>query len=356
MDVKILKDLTSESNLINENEEYFLNIIGKSYDECIISKLIYYVLNNIDLLNQLINDDKIISIDNGGTELSITNKKRIDIYYEGELNNNKKYFIIIENKINSLVHSHQCAKYYEWVNRYYKNHKIYAFLLKPYYNSTEPDDKEHYKVITYEDLYNIINNSSNVYGNELKKEIKNCLMKKEYNELDKYFLNNLENIYKRTNQLWNDINEYFKRLTKEFNVNEAYKFENTYSKDHTYIRFFKNIWWSGYKDNLNDQYYFYFEIYYSMNLKRIFIQETIKRYNENPDSKINNFMNNKSIDYRNIEHKNFYIIKKFFFNSSVENVFSDEWKVEFESWFKKHISIAANDIDEIFNKFKSNNE
>lgn len=356
MDIKELQELANKSNLIEENEEYFLNIIGKNYDECIISKLIYYVLNNVDFLNSLIKEDKIVSIDNGGTELAVTDNKRIDIFYEGTLVNNKKYFIIIENKINSGVHSNQCTKYYEWAKRNYKNHEIYAFLLKPYYNSTESDDKEHYKVITYDDLYKIINTSNDLYANELKKEIKYCLMKKEYNEFDQFFFNNLENIYKRANQLWKDINEYFDRLTKEFNENNIYEFENTYSKDHTYIRFFKKDWWSGYKDNLNDQYYFYFEIYFSLSLKRIFIQETIKRYNENPGSKINSFINNKDTHYRNIENKQYYIVKNFFFNSSVENIFSEEWKNEFEQWFKENILIAASDINDIFNKFKNNND
>lgn len=357
LDFLKFKKLINQYGISKENNEYFLGIIGKSYDECIISRLILYALNNCEILNNLIQSETIETIDDSGTELAISDDRRIDIYFKGTLTCNKKYLIIIENKINSNVHSQQCKAYYQWARCNYKNHVIFCFLLKPSYNPAEPDDKEHYKIITYDELYHLIGKSENIYISELRKEIKNCLMEKEYSELDIFILNNLQKLWQKTTNLWKEINAYIKRIVEKFNNNGVYTFDNTYAQDHTYIRLYddKAKWWSGYKENNRDeQYYFYFEIRISMNLKDIFIQQIAKRYTKNTDSKISRFM--KENEFNDIEHSQYYIIShKKFKSSHSDRLFSDEWKEEFEKWFFEEFFESSNKIRDIVEKFRKFN-
>lgn len=346
--------LYSKYGLSDVKNNCFLDIINKNYDECIISKLILYVFNNPDRLSNLIEDEVVETITDCGTEFTIDDSRRIDIYFEGVFDNSKKFFIVIENKINSNVHDCQCKKYYEWVvkNPKYSSHKKYFFFLKPFYNAAIPDDKEHYQIITYDKLYEIIGKTKDLYCNELKKEIKNNLMKQKYNELDKYMLNNLLDIKKKTDYLWKDINKYFYHLTNQFS-NGAYEFDISYLNDCTYFRLYdkKENWLSIDNRKKDDMYYFYFEVYVSMDLKNIFIQQIVKTYSDNPDSKLNKFMINK---YERKAGRLYYIVKYDKFTSTyADKLFSDEWKIEFENWFNLKFLEASENIRNYVRDFRN---
>jgi len=260
-DINKLNECLSSNRLNKKEKECFLSIIGREYDECIISKLLLYFFNNINVLKELIKREDINFIKKSLTELSIDMNRRIDLFFEGEFLNNKKFIIIIENKICSDVHGNQCKDYYEWANRYYKGYEIYCFLLKPYFNSTKPDD-DHFKVITYDEIFIMIDDTEDIYLNELRKEIKNYLMKKEYNELDYFLLNNLKDINGKIQDLWKNINDYVERLINEVNFDNRFTKHYTYSQDHSYFKLYDNKegWWSGDKKPVDEQYYFYFEI------------------------------------------------------------------------------------------------
>ncbi len=353
-DIKLndLKELINLYDFKENDNECFLSIIGKNYDECIVSKLVLYSLNNIEILKQLINRDDIVKIIKLGTELSIDSNNRIDIYFEGEFENKKKFLIIIENKIWSNVHDNQCKNYYERAKRCYKNYEIFCYFLKPSSNKAKPDD-EHFQVITYDKIYELVGDSENIYISDFRKEIKNYLMKKEYSDIDFYFLKNLNKINGKVNELWKDINVFMKKLVEEFNYNNKYTFDSTYSNDHTFIRLYdkKEGWRSGDDCDLDNRYYFYFELYFSMNLNEIFIQKTIKRYSENNNSKLNIFIENK---YKGFKRKNkkYYIVskKEFIFDKDIA-LLSEERKNLFEIWFKENFKNAAEDMHNIFSEF-----
>jgi len=90
-----------------------------------------------------------------------------------------------------------------------------------------------------------------------------------------------------------------------------------------------------------------------MDLKNIFIQQIVKRYSENHDSKISKFMENK---YQNIEHKKYYIVSHQDFRCKDNiQVFSKERKKEFEDWLKENFKNSEDNIRKIFNDFINNN-
>lgn len=352
MELEELKRLTETFGFKEVKEEHFLNIIGKSYDECIISKLVLYSLNNPDILGELIKVKNIESIIDSGTELVINDESRIDIYFEGQFDNGQKFFIIIENKINSPVHDGQCKRYYDWAKSVYKNHSVYCFLLKPSYNLTNTDD-EHFEIITYDLLYEIIDGIDDSYVNELRKEIKNCLMKTNYDELDRFFINNLQEISSKASFLWKEINNYFDSFTKNFNKDGKYNFDNTFAKENIYIRLYDKVekWWSGYI-GIDDQYYFYLELHVPMDLKKITINQIIKRYSNNPKTKLNTFMEN--VLYKELVFNQYFIVGlETFVPSSESNLFSNEWKHEFESWFTHNIKKADKNLRELAAQFHS---
>lgn len=356
MNPPTLKLLIDKYGFKKDSSNYLLKIIDKNYDELAISKLVLYVFNSKERLETLLGDNiSIDSIDRYGTELVIDNNRRIDIYFEGKEDNGKRFFVIIENKINSNTHDNQCSSYYEWVSNTYKNHDIFCFFLKPFYNQAETDDKEHFKTITYDDIYALLEDTSDIYVNELKKEIKDSLMKKEYDELDQYFLNNLKEIYDEVNFLWNDINDFFLQLAKDFNKDDIYKMYDSNNNGEGYIRFYddKHKWWSGSNIDKDNQYYFYFEIHYSMELNDIYIRGVAKRYSDNNSSKISRFMNNNKHE-RN--EKRCYIIDTKNFNSSYKDKpLSDEWKKDLSNWLNESLPIIERETRDLARRFIEEN-
>lgn len=197
------------SNIIKK-EYNFLNVIKESNEnENLISNWLFFLLNpdtngvGNKCVNALV---KALDINNldfdkqdyqyGEREESTDNKKRPDIILKYS-----KYWIIIENKINSHENGNQTIEYYNDAINKKKDENIIFVYLKPSFNDSVPQSDK-FKTLTYDKLLN-----------EFKK-----IVIEDYSDNEQYKYFYLTEFIKTINSLTDDeIDENY----------EKFKIENT---------------------------------------------------------------------------------------------------------------------------------
>lgn len=167
----------------------FLEVIGRAYDENLVSRMLAFALKNNNALcaalfeHYLEKANKDWDIDDFRVQSvrceQIMASGRADIFVEAY-----GYTLTIENKINSWEHGNQTKIYYDYVSSQHSNRKNGFIYLKPDYNDSMPSGKSEFVVMHYSELLNIM---KQVCGdNEFEKDLKN--------HIEKYFLNGMGNI------------------------------------------------------------------------------------------------------------------------------------------------------------------
>ena len=198
----ILQRYIDEQNTVLCNMPSFLSIIGRSYDEDLISKILAYILKNDfglveNLLNRYFHTTSSMGIKNVSVVCEkVMNSGRADIFAVITAVNREIYTLTIENKINSGIHgtaedSEQTETYYRFVNESYNNAKNAFFLLKPMYNGTQTNCKR-FETISYDEIVKLIT-INDYHTKDFIKHVKEHLTVAEikFTEIDKRVLTNL---------------------------------------------------------------------------------------------------------------------------------------------------------------------
>lgn len=207
-----------DSLMIKKAPLTFLQIINKTYDEVIISKLVAYILDerntskNVikDILKKLYKDseDDFVELLETGifesikTEEQISDEDRIDIIIK--YNN---FWVVIENKINAYESKeNQTIRYEKYINKInYNNLPVKYIYLKPLYNKSNPSNKN-FSILHYGDLVEILkkyleeleNKDITLYIKDFIKHIEVFLMKDNSFDYDEkavnFYIENKEKI------------------------------------------------------------------------------------------------------------------------------------------------------------------
>jgi len=186
---------------LNEEQESFMDIVHKEYDETVFSNMLFYYLGKKKMLQPFVKKFFDIELsENAKIEKEKATKKhtkkgRIDLWIEDEMS---KCCIVIENKIKSGINGRyyvkdkntnkkilktQLDKYIEWVENFKEKDKKenkYADYIKKYYifvpnykkdelekemleqNLMPKEDGEDlYKIISYKEIYDYFNSEEN---------------------------------------------------------------------------------------------------------------------------------------------------------------------------------------------------
>jgi len=151
----------------------------------------------------------------------INGKGRIDILVEIGLKqqDNKKFALIIENKINSYEHTNQLERYYEWGMQKYTNHCCFVFLSPKGVNASH----EKYESVDYSRLAEILKDISTQTDND-------TLLINLYTRL-------LKQISERLPKLQDILAKLIERLIKDTN-----QIENIVSENNTWVNFEPKGW------------------------------------------------------------------------------------------------------------------
>lgn len=339
MDLDRFNKLLENQKNIEDNSPSFLEVIGRYYDENIISRYLLYIFtHNIDLLNQILRScyqDSFTNIDSisfSTNEYVISESRRIDILIEGIDIDASKVLIVIENKINSSEHSNQCREYFNDCNIIYKEYKQYYLFLYPDYNLFIKElSDSHFKKITYSKLLELIDSLENktIYENDFIKLISNQLRSRPMDELKTFLVNHYYQIQGNMNSIDKDIDNIFNEFKDQFiKLNKGFLAE--YADSHRTLRFYKEDpkWWNGWKVSNEERIYFYIELKCEGNLD-FYLQRTLKVYSKNPNTRINRYIldiissGTKLVSKRYMD--TFKIFERIKIDSSYQ-VLSNNWK------------------------------
>lgn len=161
-----LFSIYEKENAIKQNFESntFLSIIGRSYDEDLISRVVAYSLsvdkmfirNLVDLYLEKQAQSNFDADIIPNCEVYVACEKimgqgRADIFVELVYEHKTVAVLTIENKIYSWEHDNQTQTYFDWVTKNYKHTEKMFFYLHPTFNISKAVCKE-YVDITYSDL------------------------------------------------------------------------------------------------------------------------------------------------------------------------------------------------------------
>ncbi len=332
----------------------FFEIIGRSYDENLVSRMLSYTLQkDAELVNKLL-------ARTFGYEVYVTKKScicekavpsgRIDIFVEAEDETGCKYTLTIENKTGSWEHDDQTKKYYDFINTNYPNRKNAFYFLKPFKNQSNCScDK--FVQITYEDLYKMIEACNDYIIVDFKKHIKKYFCDKELkmNEAEKAVLkqySEMKDLMRRAEAAYNlEKNKILEILKQEF-ISDKDAWATEIKADGS-CRLYRKNWWSGEKENDYEKYYFYVELYFVDNSpEEIVVQGTIKRYGQSmKNSIVYKFHKSDWVDNIHCVH-----FKQSF--TSENELFSKEWLKDLEDFAKKYMRKAIEESNKLFAEFE----
>lgn len=353
------------TKIIESNEkcpDTFLSILGRGYDEDLISRIIVYTLkNDIGIIKKLLTKyfgDRISAVDFDSCDIFVypeytMGSGRADIFVEVSTGDEIIATLTIENKIyteehGTSTHKFQTQTYYDWVTQQkcYKNSYNTFYYLKPGFN-TSVAGCDRFINITYDDFYGMIEVEDHII-NDFKNHIKARLGGENMNLSEnqiflidnrnkiKNALNDATKLYKeKQNLLLDRIEAEAKRNIPDVmaeRVGEGIGFGS--------FRLYRSQW------KVPDKYYFYVEIRFDGGRPdKISYQNTI--YNEGKC--IDGFL--ESIrDIINFNDGLYYVWDKKLFKS-VYHWADSRWDEEF---IKESVEIMADyikDADRMFERF-----
>lgn len=158
----LLRLLESPAEAGKEDMETFFHILGRTYDEDLISRVLVYAMNrDAGFVRALLSayTGGACPVDAAACDLTVYPEKsmgrgRADIFAVLRQNGRVAATVTIENKIFSTEHDDQTQTYYDWVTgqREYQEAAVNAFFyLRPAYNTSVAVCPA-YRNITYTDV------------------------------------------------------------------------------------------------------------------------------------------------------------------------------------------------------------
>lgn len=334
----------------------FLEVIGKSYIENFISRMLAYTLLKTEnnLLNGLLSKCfcKQITVDPQTVKCvceKVIPGGRIDVFASAkDTERDCHYTLTIENKTITGEHNDQTVTYHKYIQRNYSKFQNAFFYLTPAWNESKCNCDD-FMPLKYSDIYDLITGDEDALTTDFKKHIKLYFCEKELNmnEAEREILKHYVEI---TNLLADTKTKYD---NKRKNLVESIKNELHYKYPldieiykGSYRLYYRNNWWHE-DSNKDHQYYFYAEIYFvNDDPYNIMIQATVKKYGNN--SEVYNFL--QTDETGSWENNSFYVHYKEQFNSDKE-LLSEEWKTEFKSFAHEHLLKALEKTESLYEEF-----
>lgn len=330
----------------------FLEIVNKSYNEVMISKILAYLIKTDHdivkhILKQTHNED--IEV----TSLDVYREKnilrgRIDLFVEFYDRDAKQYTLTIENKIYSFEHTDQTQRYYDFVEATYSRARNFYILLKPDYNPTQCVCSD-FKVLNYSELVKCIPTTANYIICDFKNHIvKNFTKGYQMKESTLLALQNLEQL----KDIYNEATKYVSTLKEEladvvFTNYSQYMNKHVDGYNDSY-RLYKRDWTD------NKSYLFYAEfiiINNGLHNRQIAVYGTIERLAKKRfDNEIDHFISNH---YQHQSKKQHCVFKEEYFNTTTP-IATVLWKEELFDFVLQNIKKTLEAVAEEFQKFKVN--
>lgn len=376
--LKSIFDTYEYKNKSKNDFSSFLSIIGRTYDEDLLSRIVAYalsvdktlVLNLFSRYSQKksphnVETTQILNYDIDVACEKFMGKGRADIFIEIKNKNEIVATITIENKIYSVEHDDQTQTYFDWVTQnplYKENCFNMFFYLRPAFNHSEAVCKE-YVNITYTDLLYWIEADDYIikdFKHHINKKLGDIDMSLNENQID--IIDNYEKIYDAINEARykfvtykNDILEKIRIETEKQLQCKIFDCKSEEAKtpgENDYhlelasaganmgtgsFRIYKPTWYSA------DRYYAYVEIKMEGGkFDKITFQQTIKGYAKN-DNLIQDILTKTSVHVLEKSDRHYVVkLENYGDVSSHENL---SWKSG-EPWEQDFITKASEKMAE----------
>lgn len=292
MEYDVLRLLESPAETNPQDKETFFHVLGRTYDEDLISRVLVYIMNRdrafVKALLQAYAEEA-CPLDVDACTLCVYPEKsmgkgRADIFAVLRQGNRVVATITVENKIYSTEHDDQTQTYYDWVygQQEYRDAALNAFFyLRPAYNTSTAVCKA-YKNITYTDIHPLISQNDAIIE-DFKKHIQLYLGETtmELSEKQVEIINNYEKIREVIDEataiyatVKNEIIDHVLTAIQEADQEIQCDInEKTNPLGPMSIRLFKEAWWK------KDEYYFFAEMYFDeARMDKVKYQCVVKEY------------------------------------------------------------------------------
>lgn len=353
-----LKDILEVEKEAFDDKKSFFSILGRTYDEDLISRVISYVLKkDKKLIKNLIKKyteekcDSVFLLENlDKIEVNVCPEKmmgigRADIFIELTYKNLVVATITIENKIWSWEHSHQTQTYYDWVIKQTKySESLNAFYyLRPEFNHSKAEC-DRYINITYDVLCDMIELDDYI-TEDFKNHSKLFLREKNMNYtedqlylIEKY--DDIQRILKETLDVYQTRqNNLIERIKEKFQYTQDILFEvKNAGIGIGSFRLYKNEWYK------KDEYYFFVEVkFIDGKLNHIQYQKVAKDYQNKKDKTsvpaVVCFVEGSE------SYGHYHVLEREEYSSQKEWT-SKEWEDKFVKESVKKLEEYVNDMDE----------
>ena len=365
----------------------FLEILGRTYDEDLISRILAYAIQTLpDLPTKLFHFyfDRQSRPEHSAAAYTFTNIEcekamlngRADLFLTARGADGNAYTLTIENKIYSWEHDNQTAAYYRFVENNYADSRNAYLFLKPRFNAS-PVAGTAFVVLHYDQLAEMLGEPQDAILADFKKHIGENLMNDlEISELDRQVYDHIQEL----RNILNDAEEKFttvrRRVYSALCTANTVKglYYNPFDKNATpwsripqgapvveiadnessFRIYRKDLWYFKGADD-SEKYYFYAELkFVNKDPYRIKFQTVVKRYGQRAgNSVITRFLTDKAAArYHGHWEKQWYVFS--------ELPYRNEAPVLSPAWIDNLITFAApvltqfiQEIDDIFAVFKA---
>lgn len=372
--------------LARENQSFF-DIIGRSKDECLISRMLAYALkrdkrlfsNLMAFYNNRNNKTAHKIIDYEITDIKcekIMWDGRADIFVKGQDCKGNPCTLTIENKIDTYEHYEQTKNYYNYVITNYNSYNNAFLFLKPDYNYS-PISCNNFLPINYSELLKLIDDTTgDIFINDFCRHIKDKLTVKEvaFMEIDTLILENYakfkELIREADNKfinfkqnLFNDICQCIQQggLDIGYDIKSRKpnsKFTNQIDNENNAfvisiqkekLQIYRDKWYY-YSDFYKMGYYFYVEVLFKDNdPNNILFQKVARGYGKNDE--IRKFCKECEESFDDGFDPPFTVFKSVKF-SAESRLFSPEWKEHLKNLACEKLIEFISEMDGTFDRFK----
>ena len=383
-EIILLKGLPYSQSL-GLSEPTIFSVIGRKYDEDLISRVVAYVLESDTSLVKKLIKYYISKKETNNEPLDLENISQIKVKCEQATDNGRidifvqvkgaqrDITITIENKIKTWEHNtkekSQTEEYAEFVNSYYQNSFNTFLYLTPDWNHSEPKSAAFAK-ITYSKLLELMSDTGDQIIDSFRKHIEIYLTEEMamLTNTDEYLMRNyldikavLDGFETRITNLKTDIAEAVnRRMENLFNVTIPEWSEEIVKRMREDDLYCEKVNENGkigmgsyrlsrikwYKEN---EYYFYVEIRYDNGLMRdIYYQITLRREDGKKKKGLSEFLTKTHFE-DNI--KNYYVLRRKKSNVIVDAA-SDSWKEALIDEAAKLLPVCLEEMDEIFQLYQ----
>lgn len=277
-----------------EREEYlrrgvtFLGILGREYDEEMISRILACLFRTDHLFAE-----RLVSYAFGrdiflqeGTVACDCEKflpgGRIDLFLTAAGRDGARYTVTIENKIGSFEHGEQTQRYYDYVTANYSQSNNAFLFLKPAYNQSSCSCAQ-FKPLTYGELYKMISAGDPIAA-DFKRHIREYLSEKEVrvDESVREVLRNYNEIRAALSAAEEQL-EMIRRAAFSQAMAAAEEKGGPWETLHRggSSRIFRPEWHNEGAPDPGRKYFFYSELYFvDGSPQKIVVQSTVQRYGQ----------------------------------------------------------------------------